>query len=82
MLERALDVQGRAGRPVQDHGRDDVDDHADQRDHQHDAALDLRRLDQPADPLVDDQQAEHEQRRAVELRRQDLGALEAEVSAP
>ena len=62
--------------PCRIDGGDDVDHHADQGDHQHDPALDLRRLDQPPDALVDDQQAEHEQRRAVELGREDLGALE------
>ena len=47
------------------------------------ALEELRRgLDQPPDALVDDQQPEHEQRRAVELRGQDLGALEPYVIAP
>ena len=47
-------------------------------DDQDDAALDGRRVDQPADRPVDDQQAEHEQRRAVELGAEDPGALPAE----
>jgi hypothetical protein len=34
--------------------------------------------DQPGDALIDDQQFEHQERGAVELGREDLGALEAE----
>ena len=77
VLEGALDVQRRAVRAVQDDRGDEVHRHADQGDDEHDAALDRGRVDQPADALVDDQQPEHEQRRAVELGGEDLGALEA-----
>ena len=66
----------RRSAPCRTADRDDVDHHADQRDDQHDPALDRGRIDQPPDALVDDQQPEHQQRRAVELRRQDLAALE------
>jgi hypothetical protein len=38
----------------------------------------LRRRDQPVDRLVDDQAGEHEQRDAVRLGGQDLGAAESE----
>ena len=41
------------------------------------AALDVRRVDQAADALEQDQQGEHEQRDAVGLGREDLDALEA-----
>jgi hypothetical protein len=47
-------------------------------DHRHDhdeRALDLRRLDEPADALVDDQGAEQEQGDAIDLGGQDLRPL-------
>ena len=58
--------------------RREVDDDADQRDDEHRGTLDVGRVDDSPDALEDDQHAEHEQRRAVELRGEDLGALEPE----
>ena len=59
-------------------GRGEVDRYPDQRDDQDRGASDLGRVNQAGDAFVDDQQREHQQRRAVELGRQDLGPFEAE----
>ena len=77
MLEGALDVQDVRSAPCSTTVATTLTDDADERDDQDDPALDRGRLDQPPDALVDDQQAEHQQRRAVELGREDLGPLEA-----
>ena len=53
-------------------GRGEVDDDADQRDDEQRSALDVGRVDQAADALVDDEQRRDQQRRPVELRREDL----------
>ena len=83
VLEGALDVQRLAVGLREDADRDQVDDDPEQGDDEHDAALHPGRVDQPADALVDDQQAEHEQRRAVELGAEDLRrAASRRSSAP
>ena len=63
-------------------GRDQVDDDPEDCDREDDPALDVGRIDQPPDPLVDDQQPEHEQGGAVELGAEDAGALPAERQRP
>lgn len=77
LLEGALDVHGLAVGLRQRPGRHEIDDHTDQCDHEHRCGPARGRLDQPANPLIDDQQRKNEQRRPVELRGEDLGALVA-----
>ena len=55
---------------------------ADDRDDDDHAAVGLGRRDQPLDRAEDDQAGEHEQRRAVRLRGEDLGAAQAEGEVP
>ncbi len=77
VLERALDVEARAvGARQRPDGRQ-VDPDADDGDHEHEAALDVGRLEQAPHGLERDHERQHEQRDAVDLRRQDLDALEA-----
>ena len=51
---------------------------SDQRDDEDGGAGDRGGCDQSRDALVDDEQSEHQQRRAVELGGEDLGAFQAE----
>ena len=78
---RALDVEraplGARQRP---RGRD-VDHRADEADDEHDAALDVRRVAAAAGRLDAITPAEHEQRRAVDLRGEDLRTAEPEREA-
>ncbi len=78
----ALDVERAALRARQLPGGRDVDPRAQQADDQHQAALDVGRREQALHGLDGDHAGEHEQRRAVDLRGQDLGAPEAEREAP
>ena len=78
VLERALHVQALAVRPGEDQRRGQVHPDPDHGDDQHGSALDVGRVDEPPDALDADHGAERDQRRAVQLGRQDLGAPEAE----
>jgi hypothetical protein len=59
-------------------GGGEVHDDADERHDQHGAAAHVGRVDQASDALHNDDEAEHEQGRAVELRGEDLRAFVAE----
>ena len=78
----ALDVQRAALRPRQRPRRAEVDRRPEQADHDHDPALDVGRVAEPAHGLDADHAGQHEQRGAVDLRAEDLGAPEAEGEAP
>ena len=58
--------------------RQHVGRRADDADDDDDAALDVGRVDEPLPGLPRDDAGEHEQHRAVDLRREDLRAAEAE----
>ena len=75
MLEGALDVETAALGAGDQPGGGEVDRDPDQRHRQHQATLDLRRVDQPADPLEDDQGAEQKQGDPVDLSGKDLRPL-------
>ena len=61
--------------------RGEVDEDPDQRDDEHDPALDLRRIDQTADRAVQDPYPDDQQRQPVDLRGQDLHPLVSERPA-
>ena len=75
---RALDVQRPALGAPERAGGQHVGGRADHADHDHDPALDVDRVDEPLPGLPRDDAGEHEQHGAVDLRRQDLRAAEAE----
>ena len=77
MLEGALDVEAPAVRARKHPRGREIDDYADERHGEHEAALHVGRVDQAAHRLEQDQQGEHEQRHAVGLGGEDLDALEA-----
>ena len=81
MGARALDVERAPLRARQLPGGRDVDRRAEQADREHDAALDLRRLREALHGLDRDHPGEHQQRGAVDLRGEHLGAPEAEREA-
>ena len=72
--EGALDVEAAPLRPGDQPRRDQVDPDPDHGHDQDQGALHLGRVDQPPDALEDDQPAEQQQRDAVDLGREDLGA--------
>ncbi len=57
--------------------RNQVHDHAGERNGKHEATADVRRAHEPDDRVVNDQQRQHEQRDAVRQRAEDLGAAHA-----
>ena len=70
--EGALDVEAAPLGRGEQAGRGEVHRDPDDRDDQDQRALDVGRLDQPPDALVDDPDAEQQQRDPVDLRREDL----------
>ena len=78
----ALDVQRAPLGLAQRGGGADVRARADEADDEHEAAVDLGGRPQAPDRLDGDDARQHEQRRAVGLGREDLGAAEAEGEAP
>ena len=75
---RPRDVQALALGARQRPEGGDVDERADDADDDHDRAVDVGRRAEAPHALDGDDAGEHEQRRAVDLRREDLGAPEAE----
>jgi hypothetical protein len=78
VLEGALDVQAAALGAPQHADRHEVHGHARERHHEHGGALDVGWLHEAPDALVEDHRGERQERGAVQLRGQDLGAFEAE----
>jgi hypothetical protein len=81
VTEGRLHVQALPARACEDHGRPGIDREAREGDGEHPAAEDLRRVVEPPDRLPDDPGAHQHEREAVDERREDLGALEAEAPA-
>ena len=81
MRPRALDVEAAPLRPRQRPRRGDVDGGAEQADGEDERALHRGRMRQALDRLDADHAGQHEQRRAVDLRAEDLRAPEPEREA-
>ncbi len=79
--ERAFDVQRRAVGARQRHCCRAIDRRAGQSDREHEATLDVRRIAEPPNRLPSQQRREHQHRRAVDLRAEDLRAPPAEREA-
>ena len=81
VLEGTLDVEAAPVGAGQDEGGDEVHGDSDDGDDQHGRTLDVRWVDEAPDSLDPDQRPEPHERRAVQLRREDLGAPVAEREA-
>ena len=82
VLARALDVEAPPLRAPERPCGGDVDDGAHEADRDDEGAVDVGRGEQALDRRDGDDTREHEQRRAVDLRREDLGTAQAEREAP